>query len=134
MSNRNKKKKQATKEPEFEIGSDNIFTDIGIENPEEELTKADLAWEIDQIITKKKLTQKKAAEIMGINQPKVSALLHRKLAGFSVERLLHFLQVLGQDIDIVVKPKPRSRKTGRVIVYGSGDCSGNALPLAAKGR
>ena len=127
------KKKKQDKEPEFEIGSDNIFADIGVDNSEEELMKADLAWEIDQIITKKKFTQKKAAEIMGINQPKVSALLHRKLAGFSVERLIHFLQALGQDIDIVVKPKPRSRKTGRVSIFGSGDC-GYALPMAAKGR
>lgn len=53
---------------------------------------------------------------MGINQPKVSALLRRKLSGFSVERLMHFLNLLGQDIDIVVRPKPRNRKTARLNV------------------
>jgi predicted XRE-type DNA-binding protein len=63
------------------------------------------------------LTQEKAAKIMGINQPKVSALLHRKLSGFSVERLMHFLNLLGQDIDSVVRPKPRYRKTQRDKFY-----------------
>jgi len=96
------KKHPKAKDRDLEISSDNIFADIGVENPEEELTKAELAWEIDQIIKKKKLTQAKAAQIIGINQPKVSALLHRKLAGFSVERLIHFLTALGQDVAIVV--------------------------------
>ena len=130
------KKKQENKEIEFEVASDNIFADIGVNNPEDELTKAELAWEIEQIIKKKKLTQKKAAEIMGINQPKVSALLSRQLTGFSVERLMHFLNALGQDIDIVLKPTPHSRKTGRVTIYSSRDCSGyrGNSSIAAKGR
>jgi predicted XRE-type DNA-binding protein len=93
-----------------------------------------LAWEIDHIIKKRKLTQEKAAKIMGINQPKVSALLHRKLSGFSVERLMHFLNQLGQDIDIVVKPKPRNRKNARVNVFsyeGYSETASNTR-LAAK--
>ena len=113
-----KKKKQHIEEVDFEVGSGNIFADIGIASADEELTKAELAWEIDHIIKKRKLTQEKAAKIMGINQPKVSALLHRKLAGFSVERLMHFLNQFGQDIDIVVRPKPRNRKNARVNVFG----------------
>jgi predicted XRE-type DNA-binding protein len=119
---------------EFEISIDNIFADIGIANAEEELTKAQLAWEIDNIIKKRKLTQQKAATIMQINQPKVSALLHRKLAGFSIERLIHFLNLLGQDIDIVVKPKPQNRKNARVNVFGYKEYSGILpnSPMAAK--
>ncbi len=74
------------------MASENIFADIGIENAAEGLTKAELVWEIDHSIKKRKLTQAKAAEIIGINQPKVSALLRRKLSGFSVERLMHFLK------------------------------------------
>ena len=76
---------------ECEASSGNVFADLRVENPEEELTKAKLAWEIEQIIKMKKLTQTKAAALMGINQPKVSALMKRKLDGFSVERLIHFL-------------------------------------------
>jgi predicted XRE-type DNA-binding protein len=129
-----KKKQEDIKEIAFEIGGDNIFADIGVANAEEELTKAELVWEIDLIIKKRKLTQEKAAKIMGINQPKVSALLHRKLSGFSVERLMHFLNQLGQDIDIVVRPKPRNRKNARVNVFGYEGYSGaqSNVPLAAK--
>ncbi|MBN9378042.1 MAG: hypothetical protein BGO14_00970 [Chlamydiales bacterium 38-26] len=123
------KKKKEQEDIKFEVASANIFADIGIDNADEELTKAELAWEIDHIIKKRKLTQAKAAELMGINQPKVSALLHRKLSGFSVERLMHFLNLLGQDIDIVVRPKPRNR-IARVHVI-SHDTYSNT-PLAAK--
>ena len=131
-----KKKQKDLEEIGFEIADDNIFADIGIYNAEEELTKAELAWEIDHIIKKRKLTQEKAAKIMGINQPKVSALLHRKLSGFSVERLMHFLNLLGQDIDIIVKPKPRNRKNAQVNVFGYEEYSGvgSNVPLAAKSR
>lgn len=111
------KKKQPIEEIEVEMSSGNVFADIGIENPEEELTKAKLVWEIEQIIKRKKLTQAEAAKIIGINQPKVSALIRRKLEGFSVERLIHFLNTLGQDIDIIVRPKPSNRKRAIVNVY-----------------
>jgi len=130
----NKKKTNQIEEIEFEMSSGNVFADIGIENPEEELTKAKLVWEIEQIIKSKKLTQAKAAKLMGINQPKVSALMRRKLDGFSVERLIHFLNTLGQDIDIVVRPKPTNRKQAIVNVYhDSGYSQGNNIPIAAKG-
>jgi predicted XRE-type DNA-binding protein len=131
--NMTKKKQTPINEIEYEHSSGNVFADLGIENPEEEFTKAKLVWEIEQIIKKKKLTQTAAADIMGINQPKVSALLRRKLEGFSVERLIHFLNALGQDIDIVVRPKPRNRKQAIINVYRDSDCS-FSLPIAAKGR
>lgn len=112
------------------MASENIFVDIEMENADEKLTKSELAWEIDHILKKRKLTQAKAAEMMGINQPKVSALLRRKLSGFSVERLMHFLNLLGHDIDIVVRPKPRNRKIARVHVVSHEGYSN--IPLAAK--
>jgi len=131
----NKKKQEHLEEIECEMSSGNVFADIGIENPEEELTKAKLVWEIEQIIKRKKLTQIKAAKVMGINQPKVSALIRRKLDGFSVERLIHFLNALGQDIDIVVRQKPPSRKQAIINVYHDTgrSCSKN-IPMAAKSR
>lgn len=129
-----RKKQKYEDEIEFEISSGNVFADLGIEDAEEELTKAQLVWEIEQIIKKKKLTQIKAAKIMGINQPKVSALIRRKLDGFSVERLIHFLNTLGQDIDIVVRPKPSNRKQARVNVYhDNGYTNSKSTPIAAKG-
>jgi predicted XRE-type DNA-binding protein len=129
-----RRKRQPIEEVEWEMSSGNVFADIGVENPEEELTKAKLVWEIEQIIKLKKLTQVKAAKIMGINQPKVSALIRRRLEGFSVERLMHFLNTLGQDIDIVVRPKPSNRKQAIVNVYHD-PCYGKGhAPIAAKGR
>ena len=112
-----KKKRKPVEEIEYEVSSGNVFADLGIENAEEELTKAKLVLAIDQIIKKRKLTQIAAAKAIGIKQPKVSALLRRKLDGFSVERLIHFLNALGQDIDIVVRPKRRGCKQAVINVY-----------------
>ena len=127
-----KKKQNPIEEIECEISSGNVFADLGIQNSEEELTKAKLVWEIEQIIKKKRLTQVAAAKAMGINQPKVSALIRRKLDGFSVERLIHFLNKLGQDIDIIVRPKPRNRKQAIVSVYQDVNSIRLSTPLAAK--
>lgn len=129
----NKKKHQHTDEIECEVSSGNVFADLGLENPEEELTKAKLVWEIELIIKKKRMTQVEAAKVMGINQPKVSALIRRKLDGFSVERLIHFLNALGQDIDIIVRPKPQSRKQAVINVYHENGCGQQSVPMAAKG-
>lgn len=129
-----KKKQKNLEQIECEISSGNVFADLGIENPEEELTKAKLVWEIEQIIKKQKLTQAAAAAVMGINQPKVSALLRRRLDGFSVERLIHFLNALGQDIDIVVRTKPKNRKQAVINVYRDSGCYNSPAPIAAKGR
>jgi hypothetical protein len=72
---------------------------------------------------------------MGVNQPKVSALIRRKLDGFSVERLIHFLNALGQDIDIIIRPKRRGCKQAVINVYHS-ESSGSTLnvPMAARNR
>ncbi len=97
-------------------GSGNVFADLGFDEPEEELTRAQLASHIRAIIRRRRLTQTAAASLMGIDQPKVSALLNGHLANFSGERLMRFLTRLGQDIEISVKAKPRSRRQGRIRV------------------
>ncbi len=97
-------------------GSDNIFADLGLLDAEEMLAKAELVRQILSIITKRHLTQAMAAEILGIDQPKVSALVRGKLMGFSMERLFHFLNALGRDVHIVVKAKPRSRQEAHLMV------------------
>ncbi len=117
------------------MSSGNVFADIGVDNPEEELMKAKLVWEIEQIIKKKKMTRAAAAKVMGINQPKVSALMRRKLEGFSVERLIHFLNDLGMDIDIVVRQKPLLRKQAVISVYNDiGRGHPKRIPMIAKTR
>lgn len=98
--------------------SGNVFADIGLPDPDEELTKAQLASQIRQVIKRRRLTQVAAASLMGIDQPKVSALLNGRLANFSSERLMRLLTALGQDIEITVKAKPRNRAHGRIRVVG----------------
>lgn len=84
--------------------SGNIFSDLGFENPQEELLKANLTARICQILEEKNIKQKEIAEILGIDQPKVSAIMNGKYAGFSVERLLSFILALEKDIEIIIKP------------------------------
>jgi predicted XRE-type DNA-binding protein len=98
--------------------SGNVFADIGLPEPEEALTKAQLAGHIRQAIKRRRLTQVAAAKAMGVDQPKVSALLNGRLANFSSERLMRLLTALGQDVDITVRIKPRNRAHGRIRVIG----------------
>jgi predicted XRE-type DNA-binding protein len=100
---------------EVERSSGNVFADLGFPNPEEELAKADLAIRVSQLLRERRLTQKQAASLLGIDQPKVSALLRGKLEGFSTERLLRFINRLGQDVEIVIRPTRNDRASTRVI-------------------
>lgn len=96
--------------------SGNVFADLGVAEPAEELAKAQLASHIRQTIKRRRLTQAQAAHLMKLDQPKVSALMNGRLAGFSSDRLLRCLTALGQDVEIVVKAKPRNRERGRIRV------------------
>lgn len=96
--------------------SGNVFADIGVADPEEALAKAQLASRIREVVRRSRLTQAAAAAVMGIDQPKVSALLNGRLTNFSSERLMRLLTRLGQDVEIVVRTKPRRRQRGRIRV------------------
>lgn len=100
------------------VSSGNVFADLGLPDAEELDTKARLGAAICRIVEQRGLSQAEVATALGVNQPKVSALLHYKLEGFSVERLMRFLVALGQDVEIVVKAKPRSRG-GRIAVLAA---------------
>lgn len=105
------------KENEVFHGSDNVFADLGLPDAQDMIVKAELARQILGIIKSRKLTQEKAAELLGVDQPKVSALTRGKLSGFSLERLFHFLNALGRDVQITIKPKTRtSRAAGLKVV------------------
>jgi predicted XRE-type DNA-binding protein len=96
--------------------SGNVFADLGLPNSEELLAKAELIRQIGQLIEERGLTQTESAQLLGTTQPKVSDLLHGRLSGFSIERLIRFLKALDHDVDIVVKRKPRTRTHARVRV------------------
>jgi len=88
----------------YEIGSGNVFKDLGIPNAEEHLVKAQLVYKIDRIMIDRGLKQGEAAELFGIGQPDVSKMLRGEFEKFSVERLMRFLVALNHDVEIVVKP------------------------------
>lgn len=111
-----KTNKDKIEDAKVEISSDSIYAELGYKNPEEMETKSTLVMEISKAIKKKKLTQAQAALMFGISQPKLSELLRGRFRGYSVERLMYFLNVLGRDVDIIIKSKPRNRRA-RVNVY-----------------
>ena len=100
-------------------GTKNVFEDLGYPDAVERQAKLRLAYALNQVLEQRDLTQTAAAQLLGLTQPKVSALRHYKLAGFSVERLMTLLTVLDQDVEIVVRKKPRSRSAARIIVVAA---------------
>lgn len=97
-------------------GTGNVFADLGFSDPAERQAKLRLAYALNQVLDERKLSQADAANVLGVMQPKVSALRRYKLAGFSVERLMNLLTALDQDVEIVIRRKPRSRKAARISV------------------
>jgi predicted XRE-type DNA-binding protein len=97
-------------------GSGNVFADLGLPNAEELLVKAELVRQISNLLEARNITQAEAAKILGIDQPKVSALLNGKLSGFSVDRLFRFLNALGSDVEIRVVAKPQTTNPAQTKV------------------
>src|SRR5260370_23341314 len=114
-----KERKNMSRTIEVEEGSGNVFADLGLPNPEERLAKAGLAYRIAAVIRGRRLTQAGAARILKIDQPKISRLLRGQLSGFSTERLMQFLTLLGRDVEIVIKRTPRSPRLGHVRVVAT---------------
>ena len=96
--------------------SGNVFADLNLPRADDLLAKAELAAKIIAEIQRRRLTQSQAAAILGIDQPKVSALKQGRLSGFSIERLLRLLLLLGRDIEIAVKGRAKSRSAARLRV------------------
>jgi len=89
---------------DFTMSSGNVFADLGVKDPEEAMLKAQLASQIARAIASKGFNQTAAARHLGIDQPKVSALLRGRLGGFSTERLFKYVRLLGSDVEITVRP------------------------------
>ena len=97
-------------------GSGNVFADLGLPNPEQELLKAQLTLQIYKIIKARGLTQAQAGAVLGIKQPHVSALMRNRAGNFSVGRLFEFLTALGQDVRITLKPTRKRLGEMEVVV------------------
>jgi predicted XRE-type DNA-binding protein len=100
-------------------GTGNVFADLGFPDAAERQAKLRLAYALNQVLEAQKLSQADAAKVLGLTQPKISALRHYKLAGFSLERLMNLLTALDQDVEIVIRRKPRSRKAARISVVAA---------------
>ena len=110
-------KKKGTKTlSDVEKSSGNVFADLGLADPAANLARAQLAQQISDAIEERKLSQAQAAALLGIDQPKVSALIRGKLSGFSTDRLLRYLNALGRDIEIVIRTKAISRSAAGINV------------------
>jgi len=103
-----KRRTKSAKNTQVEVGSGNVFADLGLPDAEERLLKANLVFQIAQLIDKKKLTQAKVAERTGLDQPKVSRLLRGHLDGFSVDRLFAILNRMGHSIEVRISAKERA--------------------------
>ena len=103
--------------PVYEESSGNVFADLGFRNSDQELLKAKLTLQIHKLLKEQGITQEAAAKRLGTRQPHISALMNLKPVSVSVGRLMEFLTVLGQDVEVVVKPaKPRTKRRGHMSV------------------
>jgi predicted XRE-type DNA-binding protein len=100
-------------------GTGNVFSDLGFPDAAERQAKLRLAYALCQVLVRGHLSPVETVKVLGVTQPAGAALRHYKLAGFSVERLMNLLTVLGQDVEIVIRRKPRSRKAGRISVVAA---------------
>jgi len=111
-----KKRRKIAKEATITAGTPNVFADLGLPNPEQELLKAELTLQIHRIIKQRNLTQIEAGKILGVSQPHVSALARNRAGNFSVGRLLDFLTALGQNVEISVKPARKEQGELSVVL------------------
>jgi predicted XRE-type DNA-binding protein len=108
--------RSADRNDEITHGTNNVFADLGYPDSTERQARLRLALALNRVLDERTLTQAEAAKLLGVSQPKVSALRNYKLAGFSVERLMTFLTALDRDVRIVIRQKPRSRRSARISV------------------
>ncbi len=114
---RRRTSKATTEQPvRVEQGSGNVFADLSLPNPELALAKAKLVQRIRNLIAERKLTQVKAAKLLGLDQPKVSALVRGRVEGYSIDRLFRFLNALGQRVEITVRPNADNTEACAVVV------------------
>lgn len=99
-----------------DAGSGDVLVDLGFSDAEERRLRVQLAMQVNHLIGARRLTQARAAELFGIPQPHVSELKNYKLSRFSSERLLRFVTLLDQDVEIVIRPKAKGRASGVVSV------------------
>jgi len=97
-----------------EIGSENIFADLGLPDAQTHFLKAQIVSEIYRLVNARELTQVKAGALLGISQPEVSRMFKGNFREYSVDRLMGFLTAFDRDVEIVVKPHKKAGKSGKI--------------------
>ncbi len=115
-----KKTKKIKEDVDYEVSEGNIFEALGLNQPQDLLVRSKLLMEVSDLIERSCLSQHEVAKKLGITQPKVSMLVGGKLSAFSTDTLLHYLSILGCEVEIRLK-KPRTRlgifkRKGRIAV------------------
>lgn len=116
-SSKNGRRRTAPRNPgRIDRGSGNVFADLGLPNSDLAVAKAELVQRIRTLIAARNLTQAKAAELLGLDQPKVSALVRGRVEGYTLDRLIRFLNALGQRVEITVRPTAKFDRERAVVV------------------
>src|ERR1700680_2133191 len=102
-------------------GGKNVFEDLALKDSPEFLVKAELSRQICNAIRQRKLTHRAAGSLLHLAHPDVTALMNGRTTGFSIDRLMRLLMRLDNDVEIVVKPRPRGRKLSRLSVKGASE-------------
>jgi predicted XRE-type DNA-binding protein len=97
-------------------GTGNVFDDLGYTDAAERQTKTRLALAVNDLLKSRKLKQREIAVLLGVPQPKVSALKNYRLDQFSVEKLMEFLTALNQDVEIMIRPRANTSESGKISV------------------
>ena len=97
-------------------GTDNVFADLGYPDATERQTKTRLAMAVHGLLEARNLKQREIADLLGVPQPKVSALKHYRLDQFSVEKLMEFLTALDHDVEITIRPRVNPDEAGHISV------------------
>lgn len=103
-----------TRKTKIEVGSGNIFADLGLPDAKTHFLKAQIVSEIYRLAHKRKLTQAQAGVCMGISQPEVSRLFKGNFREYSIDRLMGFLTAFDRDVEIVVRPRKKAGKNGQI--------------------
>ena len=100
----------------IDIGTGDVFLDLGFQDAGERKLRVQLAMKINELLQDRKLTQAKTSALFGSPQPHVSDLKHYKLSRFSSERLMYFITLLDKDIEIIIRPKAKGHESGLLSV------------------
>jgi predicted XRE-type DNA-binding protein len=101
---------------EFELSSGNVFADIGFDNAEEMQLKSELVRQINKAIKERDLTSIQTKDLLNLNEEMLSNLSKGRLTELTLEHLFRYLNILGRDLEVVLKPRSTSNSQGKLQV------------------